>query len=105
MKSKSNIFEITDKFSNQEVFETLHSNNNVIIEKIISYGQITPIEQPYMQGHDEWVLIIEGKARLKLEDRELTLDKGQSLLIPKNTKHWVTYTHNSTIWLAIHIKD
>jgi cupin 2 domain-containing protein len=50
------------------------------------------------------VLILKGNARLKLESKEISLQKGESLLIPANIKHWVTYTHNPTIWLAVHIK-
>ena len=103
--SKENIFKIELECSSEEIFKKLYANKNVTIEKILSYGQITPIEQPYMQDHDEWVLIIDGNAKLKLDDKECSLNKGESLLIPANTKHWVTYTHNPTIWLAIHIKD
>jgi cupin 2 domain-containing protein len=58
-----------------------------------------------LQAHNEWVLILEGNVKLKLGDKEVSLQKGESLLIPKNTKHWVTYTHNPTIWLAVHIKE
>ena len=105
MKSKSNVFEIADKFSSQEIFEELYLNKDIRIEKIISYGQTTPADIPYIQAHDEWVLILEGSAKLKLEGEEISLQKGESLLIPANTEHWVTYTHNPTIWLAIHIKD
>ena len=102
---KSNIFDITDKLSDEEIFKELYSNKNIQIEKIISYGQTTPTDIPYMQDHDEWVLIIDGNAKLKVDSKEYSLNKGESLLIPANTKHWVTYTHNPTIWLAIHIKE
>ena len=105
MKSETSFFEITNKFSNQEIFKELYSNENVQIEKILSYGQITPIDEPYLQAHNEWVLILEGNVKLKLGDKEVSLQKGESLLIPKNTKHWVTYTHNPTIWLVVHIKE
>ena len=103
--SKENIFHVEPKSSSEEIFKELYANKNATVEKILSYGQTTPVDTPYIQAHDEWVLIIDGNAKLKLENKEISLQKGESLLIPANTKHWVTYTHNPTIWLAIHIKD
>ena len=103
--SKENIFQLEPKSSSEEIFKELYSNKNIQIEKILSYGQTTPVDTPYIQDHDEWVLILDGSAKLKLDDKKYSLGKGESLLIPANTKHWVTYTYNPTIWLAIHIKD
>ncbi|WP_236939856.1 cupin domain-containing protein [Francisella uliginis] len=100
----SNIYNISPKFCENEIFIDLLKQDNIHIEKIISYGQITDIESPYIQDHDEWVLILKGNAKLKLEAKEHNLDEGEYLLIPKGTKHWVTYTANPTIWLAIHLK-
>lgn len=102
--SSQNIFDVTPKSSNEEVFTDLLKKDNVHIEKVISYGQVTPVDQPYIQGHDEWVLVLNGNARLKLEDKEYLLKEGEYLYIPKGVKHWVTYTNNPTIWLAIHFK-
>ena len=102
---EEDIFSINPKKSDEEVFIDLLNKDNIHIEKIISYGQVTPIEKPYIQAHDEWVLILEGSAKLKLGDGEVSLQKGENLLIPANTKHWVTYTYSPTIWLAIHIKE
>ena len=103
--SPENVFDINPKDSNEEKFSNLYAHKKITIEKILSYGQTTPIDEPYLQDHDEWVLILERSARLKLGDKEISLQKGESLLIPANTKHWVTYTHNPTIWLAVHIKE
>ncbi|WP_256868867.1 cupin domain-containing protein [Francisella sp. Scap27] len=104
-KSQENIFDISPENSDEEVFKELYVSKNVTIEKILSYGQTTPSNEPYIQDHDEWVLIVEGSAKLKLDDKEYSLTKGESLFVPKNVKHWVTYTENPTIWLAVHIKD
>ncbi|QIW10633.1 cupin domain-containing protein [Francisella sp. LA112445] len=100
----SSIYDIFPKSSNDEVFIDILNHRNVSIEKIISYGQVTDTNKPYIQDHDEWVLVLKGKTKLKLETKEYNLDEGEYLLIPKNTKHWVTYTANPTIWLAIHLK-
>ncbi|WP_234393365.1 cupin domain-containing protein [Francisella adeliensis] len=104
-KSQEKIFDINPENSDEEVFKELYASKNVTIEKILSYGQTTPSNEPYIQDHDEWVLIVEGSAKLKLDDKEYSLTKGESLFVPKNVKHWVTYTENPTIWLAVHIKD
>lgn len=104
MDDKNNVYTLTSEFSEHEVFTDLLKKDNIHIEKIISYGQTTPQGRPYLQAHDEWVLILKGQAKLKLADKEHILEQGQYLLIPKNVKHWVTFTANPTIWLAIHIK-
>ncbi|AIT10025.1 cupin [Candidatus Francisella endociliophora] len=105
MADKVNVFDIVPKSSDEEIFTDLLKKDNLQIEKIISYGQVTPIDQPYIQDHNEWVLILKGRAKVKLEDNGYTLEEGEYLYIPKNMKHWVTYTSNPTIWLAIHFKD
>ena len=91
----------------KEVFETILSFQNIKIERIISKGHVTPDSQWYDQNEHEWVIIIEGKASLMLEDgSEYILSKGSYLNIPAHTKHRVTWTdpNNLTIWLAIFYK-
>lgn len=90
--------------SNQEIFETITQNNNIKIERIISYGQTTAKDYWYNQEDDEFVVIIKGNAKITYEDGEIfDLKKGDSLYIKAHQKHQVTYTSNPTIWLAIFI--
>lgn len=105
MVTKENIFDVAPKSFGNEIFTDLLKKDNIHIEKIISYGQTTPLEKPYIQEHNEWVLVLKGKAKLKLDDEVHTIEEGGYLLIPKGMKHWVTYTANPTIWLAIHFKE
>ncbi|APC97490.1 cupin domain-containing protein [Francisella frigiditurris] len=98
-----NIFEIGCGNSDEEIFIDLFKKEGVHIEKIISYGQVTPKDNPYIQDHDEWVLVLSGRAELILESKEYTLDTGEYLFIPKGVKHWVTYTECPTVWLAVHL--
>ncbi|MBK2356948.1 cupin domain-containing protein [Francisella hispaniensis] len=100
--SINNVYDLEPKNSNQEIFTDLFKSDDIRIEKIISYGQVTPADQPYIQAHDEWVVVLSGQAQVKLEDSYYTLKQGQHLFIAKNTRHWVTFTTNPTIWLAIH---
>lgn len=90
--------------SKNEIFQTILENENVKIERIISYGQTTPKEDWYDQNEDEFVLILEGEAKIKYDDDSLYhLTKWDSLYIKANQKHQVIYTSNPTVWLAIFI--
>lgn len=89
-----------------EGFEDLLARPGLRIERIVSRGHTTPVDQPYVQGWDEWVLVVQGSARLLLEGQaEHTLEPGSHMLIPAGVPHWVTHTADPTIWLAIHIGE
>jgi cupin 2 domain-containing protein len=91
--------------SDDEVVTKLFTHSGVRVERIVSTGQATPVDAPYIQSHDEWVLLLSGNAKLKLEvDGECTLGPGDCLFIPANQRHWVTWTAHDTptVWLAIH---
>jgi cupin 2 domain-containing protein len=104
----SNIFNIEKGLSaNREIFETLLSSEKVIIERIISTGQVTPIDEYYDQDFDEWVILLQGTAIISFEENEKTnLEAGDYLFIPEHQKHRVEYTSSipACIWLAVHIK-
>ncbi|WP_245806423.1 cupin domain-containing protein [Francisella halioticida] len=103
-KNTNSVYSVFPKFSKDEVFTDLLKYENVHVEKIISYGQVTDTDKPYVQDHDEWVLVLKGKAKLNLEAKEHILEEGRYLFIPKGSKHWLTYTAIPTIWLAIHLR-
>jgi len=89
-----------------ERFEDILHRPGVRIERIVSCGHVTPPETPYVQGWDEWVLILTGAARLLLDGRgEVALNAGDHLLIPAGTPHRVTHTADPTIWLAVHLGE
>lgn len=89
-----------------EVFETLLSRPGVRIERIVSLGQVTPVDSPYREPQDEWVLLVAGAARLAIDGQgERALAAGDFELIPAGIEHRVTWTDpaQATIWLAVHI--
>ena len=89
----------------EEVFTELLRRANTRIERIVSYGQSTPVDAPFDQDHDEWVLLLRGSASLWIaEDGERDLCPGDYLLIPARRLHRVlrTATNEPTVWLAIH---
>ncbi len=109
MSNKNKTFNLLDNIpfdSKDEIFETIISNNNVKIERIISYGQITPKDYWYDQDQDEFVLILKGSAKIKYNNGDIhTLNTNDSLYIPAHQKHQVIYTKNPTVWLAISYLD
>lgn len=104
-----NVYEFLEDIpssSKDEVFQTLLSNKNIKIERIISYGQTTPEEYWYDQEDDEFVMVLDGEAKIKYDSGEVfSLKKGSSLYIKAHQKHQVTYTSNPAVWLAIFIKN
>ena len=98
-----NLFNIPDH-APEEVVNVFVKTQNVKIERIVSYGQITPKKTPYVQDQNELVFVIQGSATLKIETEIISLKAGNSVLIPKGCKHWVTSTSSKppVIWLCIH---
>lgn len=91
-----------------EVFETLLSRPGARIERIVSHGQTTPADAPYHQPHDEWVLLLAGRARLWMDgEGEVALSPGDYVLIPAHKVHYVTWTApgEPTVWLAVHLGE
>lgn len=91
-----------------ETFTSLIERPGVRIERIVSQGQVTPLDAPYEQPHDEWVLLLAGAARLWLETSgETELAPGDALLIPARVRHRVTWTQTepATVWLAVHLES
>ncbi|KAF0203610.1 MAG: hypothetical protein FD170_1037 [Bacteroidetes bacterium] len=105
MKIAGNIFNSSiNQNDPSEVFDTLF-DGSVKIERILSSGHTTPGGQWYDQPADEWVLLIQGSAKLLFaENEEVTLEAGDYIFIPAHQKHRVSYTSSepSCIWLAIH---
>jgi cupin 2 domain-containing protein len=91
----------------KEVFETILANQDILIERIISTGQISPPGFWYIQERDEWVLLLQGAAIIAWADGHKTnLKSGDYLMIPAQAKHRVEWTSTEPccIWLVIHGK-
>jgi len=88
-----------------EIFKTLLSAGHVRIEKIVSQGHVSPDGFWYDQPENEWVLLIQGAARLRFEGQDvLDLIPGSFVNIPAHQRHRVDWSSPTgpTIWLAIH---
>ena len=54
-----------------ELFDTLATGaGSIRVERIVSNGQVTPEGEWYDQDLDEWVVVLEGEARLHYMDGE-----------------------------------
>ncbi len=92
----------------QELVQTLLAAPGLRIERIVSHGHASPKDFWYDQEMHEWVLLIQGAARLQfLDGRSMTMTPGSFVNIPAHTQHRVEWTDaaQATIWLAIHYQD
>ena len=84
-----------------ERFDTILSHRNLVVERIISSAVIHPCE--FVQTQDEWVLLIEGGAVLKVAGETVSLKPGDYLFLPAGVPHTVERTAEGTVWLAVHL--
>jgi len=95
------------KTGDDEIVDILYSKQkNISIKRIISSGQTTPEKEWLANDDKEWVILLEGKAKIAIENenKEIELNKGDYIYIPEKLKHRVTYTSVDPlcVWLAIH---
>jgi cupin 2 domain-containing protein len=90
----------------EERFETLLETPAFRLERILSRGHATPEGEWYDQDRDEWVMLLQGQARLVVEGRaeETVLNPGDAVLLPAHCRHRVAWTlpDRITVWLALH---
>ena len=101
-----NLFQDIPTALPEELIEVLAASDNVRIERIVSRGHTTPPGDWYDQPENEWVVLLSGSARLRIENQteELELQAGDSYLLPAHLKHRVEWTAPDTesVWLAVH---
>lgn len=89
-----------------ERFDSLLTMPGVRIERIVSTGQATPPGDWYDAPEAEWVVLLQGAARLRFADgdADMSLIPGDWLYIAPRRKHRVEWTDPAavTIWLAVH---
>ena len=102
----ANIHAGLDSAAGEEQFRTLLARPGLRIERIVSTGQCSPPGFWYDAPQGEWVLVLQGRARLRFEDEAAprTLHPGDFLDIAPHRRHRVDWTDPSqpTVWLAVH---
>ena len=71
------------------------------IERILSSARIDSGE--YQQEQDEWVVLLEGHARLEVRGQALALTRGDYVFLPAGTPHRVIEVSEGALWLAVHL--
>lgn len=94
-----NIYTLKKPKPDAECFATIHQTKNIKIEAIRSHllqpGEI------YDQEQDEWVVLIRGHAQLRVTEKIIELEEGESIFLPKHTEHQVLSTSEDALWLGV----
>jgi cupin 2 domain-containing protein len=101
----ANLLENVPTSLSEELFQKLLERPNLRIERIVSRGHRSAEGFWYDQAQNEWVLLIQGAARLQLEgEAAMELRTGSYIEIPAHRRHRVEWTDPDqlTIWLAVH---
>jgi len=98
--------ELPGSTANSEQFSQILKRPGLRIERIVSTGQCSPEGFWYDQPDGEWVLLIQGEARLQIADEAEArhLKAGDFVDIAAHRRHRVDWTPPGeiTIWLAVH---
>lgn len=102
-----NLFESLPAILPEELVDVLLTSGPVRIERIVSHGQASPPGFWYDQAEHEWVLVVQGGARLSLNGETIELRPGDHIYIPAHQKHRVEWTTPDaiTIWLAVFFRN
>lgn len=90
-----------------ELTETLAQAKHVRIERIVSQGHASLPDFWYDQDENEFVLLVQGAARLRFDDSVVELKPGDWLDISAHRRHRVEWTtpEEKTVWLAVFYHD
>ena len=87
----------------EELTTVLQEGHGVRIQRIVSHGHSSPAGFWYDQPEDEWVVVLQGAARLEFKDRMVEMSPGDCINIAAHQKHRVAWTSpdEPTVWLAV----
>lgn len=98
-----NIYDIPEIGHTGEILEDILKYKNVAIKRIVSSAKLE--KSTFYQEEAEWVLLLEGSAKIMMGEKDYTLAKGDFLFIPPKLEHTIVTVEAGTIWLAIHIYE
>jgi len=84
-----------------ERFDVLLDHRNLVVERIVSSGDVTP--QTYVQPQDEWVVLVQGEALLDVDGEAVALKAGDHVFLPAHVPHTVRRVSEGALWLAVHL--
>jgi len=98
-----NLFEYSLPDLDSENFQTLLSHKNVKIKTIISNTLSTP--QTFTQECAEWLVVLQGCAKIEMDGIIHKLKKGDTLFIEAKKAHRLLKTKKVVVWLAVYIEE
>lgn len=105
----NNIYTHLPPAQKTEVSEKIISNSGVKIERITSLGQATLPGKWLESKRNEWVILLKGKAKLRLRSHEniIHMEPGDHIYIPAGIKHRVEWTDpgQKSVWVAVMFGD
>ena len=105
MISLRNLFDDIPRVLAAERIDVLLDTAAVRLERIVSVGHATPAGEWYDQARDEWVVVLRGRARVRIEGEaeDRALGVGDHLLLRAHVRHRVEWTDPTepTVWLAV----
>ena len=99
-----NLFTNVPSHLDQELVETILRSRFLRIERIVSTGQASAPGFWYDQKDHEWVVVLQGRARLRFDDGQTKdLNAGDFVHIKAHQRHRVesTSSEEATVWLAV----
>ena len=102
-----NLFDDIPDSLPEEIIQTILGKTNLRIERIVSHGHVSPEGLWYDQEQHEFVVLLQGAARLRFEDEMIEMKPGTFINIPAHRRDRVEWTKpgEPTVWLAIHYGD
>lgn len=101
-----NLFDAVPARLPVEQIDVLVSAPGVRVERIVSQGHTTPPGEWLDQDTHEWVVVLRGRARLRVEGEAEARDlqPGDHIVLPAHVRHRVDWTDPAmpTVWLAVH---
>lgn len=94
----------------EECSTILLESGTLRLERIHSCAASSPPGFWYEQAEDEWVLLLQGSARLRFDSETgdvVELNRGDALTITAGRRHRVEFTDAApgTIWLALYWRE
>lgn len=105
MPTPANLFAQMPHPLPDELITTLLQAGDVRIERIVSRGHASPEGFWFDQAQHEWVIVLKGAARLRVENgAPVEMRAGDFINLPAHTRHRVEWTtpEEPTLWLAVH---
>jgi len=74
----------------------------------VSTGQVTPPGEWLAEETDEWVVVLRGRARLRIDGEPTPRDllPGHHVSLRAHVRHRIEWTDDlgPTVWLAVHYR-